>query len=74
MVLMDNTQAVALIERAERTAPFCDCGQPMAPVARSSQLWLECTTQPTPTGTGLRRLVTRMAAATHNRQLIVDPI
>ncbi len=72
MVLMDNTQAVALIERAEREAPFCDCGAPMAPVARSSQLWLECRSLPTPADSGVRRLLTTLAAAGHTRSLILD--
>ncbi len=60
MVLMDNTQALALIERAERAAPFCDCGEPMAPVARSAQVWLECTTQ---IGSDTRRPARRCSPA-----------
>jgi hypothetical protein len=73
MVLMDNTQALALIERAERAAPFCDCGEPMAPVARRTQVWLECTTQSFRTRRGLRGLLAGLAAASHDRQLILDP-
>lgn len=73
MVLMDNTRALALIERAERAAPFCDCGEPMAPVARSTQVWLECTSHGAPSGSGLRRVFTTLAAAGHSRRLILDP-
>ncbi len=73
MVLMDNTRALALIERAERAAPFCDCGEPMAPVARSTQLWLECTSRGAPSGRGKRGLLATLAAAGHRRQLILDP-
>lgn len=73
MVLMDNTQALALIERAERAAPFCDCGEPMAPVARSTQVWLECTTRTGRKDAGLRGLLANLAAPSHDRQLILDP-
>ena len=34
MTTKDNTRIVALIERAERETPFCDCGEPMAAMAR----------------------------------------
>lgn len=73
MVLMDNSRALALIESAERADPFCDCGEPMAPVARSAQVWLECTARGAPSGRGLRGLLDSVAAAAHNRRLIVDP-
>lgn len=72
-MLMDNTQAVALIERAERSSPFCECGEPMAPVARSSQVWLECTSRGMPSGSGLRLFLATLAAAGHDRTLILDP-
>ena len=72
MVLMDNTQALALIERAERAAPFCDCGEPMAPVARSAQVWLECTARH-PGRARPPHAITALAAAGHSRRLIVDP-
>jgi hypothetical protein len=70
---LDNTQAVVLIERAERETPFCDCGEPMAPVARSDRLWLECISQPVEPAGGIRRLVAAIAAAGHTRRLILDP-
>ena len=43
MTTTHNTQIVALIERAEREIPFCDCGAPMAAVARDGEIWLGCT-------------------------------
>jgi hypothetical protein len=73
MVLMDNTQALAVIERAERDAPYCDCGQPMAPVAHSTQVWLECRALPSPAGRGLRGALASLAATGHSRRLILDP-
>jgi hypothetical protein len=73
MVLMDNTRALAVIERAERDNPFCDCGQPMAPVAHSCQVWLECTSRPERSGSGLRRVFGALDAMSHTRRLILDP-
>ena len=70
---INNTQALVLIERAERETPFCDCGEPMAPVARSEQLWLECTSRPAEPGGGVRRFLATLAAAGHTRRLILDP-
>ena len=70
---LENTQALVLIERAERETPFCDCGEPMAPVARDERLWLECVTRPAEPVSGIRHLVARLAAAGHTRRLILDP-
>jgi hypothetical protein len=71
---MDNTQVLALIERAEREMPFCDCGQPMAPVALGREIWLECTSERPLAGRGMRRLLAAVASARHTRRLIVDPV
>jgi hypothetical protein len=70
---MDNTQALAVIERAERDAQFCDCGQPMAPVVRSAKVWLECRALPSSAGRGLRGAIAALAATGHDRRLILDP-
>jgi hypothetical protein len=70
---MDNSQAVALIERAERETPFCDCGEPTIPVARSRQVWLECASRQTLPDSMLRRFLATLAAASHTRRLILDP-
>jgi hypothetical protein len=69
---IDNTQALVLIERAERETPFCDCGEPMAPVARGEQLWLECISRPAEPGGGVRRFLATLTAAGHTRRLILD--
>jgi hypothetical protein len=70
---MDNSQAVALIERAERETPFCDCGEPTIPVARSRQVWLECASRQTLPDNMLRRFLAALATPSHTRRLILDP-
>jgi hypothetical protein len=70
---MDNSQAVALIERAERETPFCDCGEPTIPVAHSRQVWLECASRQTLPDSTVRRFLATLAAASHTRRLILDP-
>jgi hypothetical protein len=74
MTLRHNTRVVALIERAERETPFCDCGAPMAAMARDGEIWLRCTTdQDRSTGT-LRRLAAALASAGHTRKLLVASV
>ena len=70
----DTTQVLARIERAERDTPFCDCGQAMAPVARSREVWLECSSDRPAPRRGVRRLIAAVASAGHTRRLIVDPV
>jgi hypothetical protein len=74
MTTTDNTRIVALIERAERETPFCDCGEPMAATARDRQIWLDCTAHQNLSGSTLRRLFATLASAGHTRKLIVDPV
>ena len=74
MTTTDNTRIVALIERAERETPFCDCGEPMAAMVRDRQIWLDCTAHQRPSGGALRKFLTALAAAGHTRKLIVDPV
>jgi hypothetical protein len=74
MTTTNNTRIVALIERAERETPFCDCGEPMAAIARDRQIWLHCTAHQSPSGGVIRRLLATLAAAGHTQRLIVDPV
>lgn len=74
MTKRDNTRIVTLIERAERETPFCDCGEPMAAIARDRQIWLDCTAHQDRSGGRLRRLIAAVASAGHTRRLIVDPV
>ncbi|HVC43094.1 MAG TPA: hypothetical protein VND54_14035 [Candidatus Saccharimonadales bacterium] len=74
MTTTDNTRIVALIERAERETPFCDCGEPMAAMACNHQIWLQCTAERKPTGGTVRRLLATLVSAGHTRRLIVEPV
>jgi hypothetical protein len=70
----DNTRIVALIERAERETPFCDCGEPVAAIARNRQIWLRCTALKNSHGGTLRRLLIALASAGHTRKLLIDRV
>ncbi|MFZ0918587.1 MAG: hypothetical protein WB807_14825 [Candidatus Dormiibacterota bacterium] len=74
MTTTDDTRIVALIERAERETPFCDCGAPMAAMARNGQIWLYCTAHQNPPGGTLRRVLASVASIGHTRRLLVDPV
>jgi hypothetical protein len=73
MTTRENTRIVALIERAERQTPFCDCGEPTAAMAADRRIWLACTAHPTPSGGTFRRLLAAVASTGHTRKLIVEP-
>jgi hypothetical protein len=73
MTTTDDTRIVALIERAERDTPFCDCGEPMAAMARNGQIWLYCTTHQNPPGGTTRRFLSAVGSIGHTRRLLVDP-
>ena len=74
MTTTDRTRIVALIERAERETPFCDCGEPMAAVAEDRQIWLHCTANEIPSGGILRRIRATLASAGHTRTLVIEPV
>jgi hypothetical protein len=74
MTTTDDTRIVALIERAERETPFCDCGEPMAAVATDRQIWLNCTAHQNHPGGTVRRFLAALASAGHTRRLLVDPV
>jgi hypothetical protein len=74
MTTTHNTRVVALIERAERETPFCDCGAPMAAVARNREIWLGCTADQRPSSGTLRRLLAWLASAGHTRKLLIAPV
>jgi hypothetical protein len=67
----ENLRAVDLIESAERSAPFCLCGQHMVAVAEGDRVWLECAGR-LGEKTGLAGIVARLTAIGHTRQPILD--
>jgi hypothetical protein len=74
MTISENTRIVALIERAERETPFCDCGEPMAAFAEDRQIWLDCTAHQSPPDGRLRRFLAALGSTGHTRKLIVEPV
>ncbi len=67
----ENSRAVDLIERAERSGPYCLCGRHMIAVADDHSVWMECSSRSEPT-TGLSGLISRLTAFGHTRRLIMD--
>lgn len=67
----DNERAVDRIERAERSAPYCLCGEHMVAVARAGRIWLECSSR-LEEKSGLSGLVARITAFGHTRRMIMD--
>jgi hypothetical protein len=69
----DNERAVDVIERAERSAPYCACGAHMIAVAHGQEIWLECSSRRRAVErTGLAGLIGRMLAVMHTRRLIME--
>ena len=67
----DNQRAVDLIESAERSAPYCLCGQHMLAVADGEQIWLKCSSR-TEERTGFAALISRVTAVGHTRRMIME--
>jgi hypothetical protein len=67
----ENQRAVDLIEEAERSAPYCLCGQHMLAVAEGEQVWLECSGR-IEQKTGLAGILARLTAVGHTRRLIME--
>ena len=68
--MIDNRQALEMIEQAQTDTPFCGCGQGTLAVGRAGGVWLECRSlRERPSGV-VRRFVA--AFGIHTRELIVD--
>jgi hypothetical protein len=70
ITMIDNRQALDMIEQAQTDSPFCACGRQTLAVGRGGGVWLECSSlQARP-----RSLVQRLLAevGVHTRVLIVD--
>jgi hypothetical protein len=67
----ENQRAVDIIERAERTAPYCLCGRHMLAVADGDAIWLECSTRTEPRS-GVRGFFSRIADFGHSRRMIME--
>jgi hypothetical protein len=67
-----RTMIVSVVEDAERSTPFCDCGAGMIAVDRDGDLWLECAEADRPAGGRLARLLTGRWLVTHSRRLLLE--
>lgn len=67
----ENLRAVDLIESAERSAPYCLCGEHTVAVAEGERVWLECSSR-LAERTGLAGIIARFTAFSHMRQPILD--
>jgi hypothetical protein len=67
----DNQRAVDLIETAERSAPYCLCGEHMIAVGHDHSIWLECSSLAKPRS-GLSSLLNRITSFTHTRRIIME--
>jgi hypothetical protein len=69
--MIDNRQALELIEQTQSDSPFCGCGQQTIALGRGDRIWLECRSF----GARPRGLVRRFIAThlgVHTRELVVD--
>ena len=67
----DNERAVDLIESAERSAPYCHCGQHMIAVAHGQAVYLECSSRSVEKS-GLSGFVAKLTALGHTRRMITE--
>jgi hypothetical protein len=70
--MVDERRVLERIEQAQHDTPFCECGLPTLLVARTDGLWIECASLSRPTPGRLGALLSRLTAALHTRQLVVE--
>jgi len=70
--VIDNSQALDLIEHAQRTTRTCSCGGHTLAVARPDAVWLTCASLTQQPKGVVRKLLTLDFAAFHVDQRIVD--
>ena len=68
-----NVAALEAIERAERSTPFCTCGEPTSPVGRDGAVWLQCISlNDEPKGGPVARLLRAITEPAHVREVIIE--
>jgi hypothetical protein len=72
--MIDHWTVLDSIEHAERETPFCACGQPMSPTAKSDGIWLECVSLAEGDRNRFGRLFSALGAYGHDRRHIVDSL
>jgi hypothetical protein len=70
--MIDNRQAVDLLERAHDASPVCYCGRHTRLVGRAGGVWLECSSlEERPTG-AISRVVAAITSGMHTNRLVLD--
>jgi hypothetical protein len=70
--MINNSQIVDMIERANDAHPFCACGRYTTPVWRDGAVWLECASVTEPHEGRIRRTWAALTAHIHTHERIVD--
>ncbi len=70
--MIDNRQAVDLIERAHDAQPFCRCGRHTTLVDRDGRIWLECSSLEDTREGAMARVLSAITAGAHTRELVLD--
>ncbi len=70
--MIENSQVVDLIERANDAQPLCPCGRHTTPVYRDGAVWLECASLSEPRDGYLQRIVAAVTTLAHVHARIVD--
>lgn len=70
--MINHSQIVDLIERANDAQPLCPCGRNTTPVWRDGAVWLECASLNEPREGYLGRFVAAVTVLAHTHARIVD--
>ena len=70
--MIENRQAVDLIERAHDAQPFCGCGRHTTLVDRDGAIWLECSSLEETREGAFARALSVITAGAHTRELVLD--
>ncbi len=70
--MINNSQAVDLIERAHDAQPFCRCGRHTTMLERAGRIWLACNSFDEPREGTIARVLSLITAGVHTRELVLD--
>ena len=70
--MIDNRQAVEIIEQAHDAQPFCRCGRHTTLMDRAGRIWLACSSFEEPREGAIARVLSVITAGAHTRELVLD--
>ena len=70
--MIDNSNIVDYIERANDARPYCGCGRTTHPVYRDGTVWLECASLSQPHEGRLARLFAAATSPTHVHERLIE--